>query len=144
MIEVHERTGSTVLACKEFPPEQISAYGCVAYEPAGDRLLKVTDIVEKPSRDTAPSSYAVLGRYVFSPSIFDALARVEPGTGGEIQLTDGIAALMKKESVYAYSYKGVRYDCGSKEGFLQATVELALAHPEVGGEFRSYLKSLEL
>src|SRR5690606_18817176 len=99
MIAVHERTGSSVLSCKEFPPEQISLYGCVDHEPAGDRLLRVKGIIEKPAPEEAPSSWAVLGRYVFTPAIFDALEEVEPGRGGEIQLTDAIGLLLRTEEV---------------------------------------------
>jgi len=106
--------------------------------------VKVSKMVEKPKPEDAPSRLGVAGRYILTPGVFDEIRNQPKGAGGEIQLTDGIAALMKKESVYAYSYKGTRYDCGSKEGFLQASVELALAHPEVGAEFREYLKSLKL
>jgi len=106
--------------------------------------VKVNRMVEKPKPEEAPSRLGVAGRYILTPGVFDEIRNQPKGAGGEIQLTDGIAALMKKESVYAYAYKGIRYDCGSKEGFLQATVELALAHPEVGSAFREYLKSLEL
>ena len=97
-----------------------------------------------PAPDQAPSRMAVAGRYVLSPGIFDEIREQTPGAGGEIQLTDAIARLMTKEAVYAYQYKGKRYDCGSKEGFLQATVELALQHPQMGAGFRDYLKSLAL
>jgi UTP--glucose-1-phosphate uridylyltransferase len=106
--------------------------------------VKVNRMVEKPKPEDAPSRLGVAGRYILTPGVFAEIREQPKGAGGEIQLTDGIAALMKKESVYAYSYKGVRYDCGSKEGFLQASVELALAHPEVGAQFRDYLKSLKL
>jgi UTP--glucose-1-phosphate uridylyltransferase len=101
-------------------------------------------MVEKPKPEEAPSRLGVAGRYILTPGVFDEIRNQPKGAGGEIQLTDGIASLMKKEAVYAYSYQGVRYDCGSKEGFLQASVELALAHPEVGAQFRAYLKTLEL
>jgi len=107
-------------------------------------LVKVDRMVEKPKPEAAPSRLGVAGRYVLTPGVFREIRNQPAGAGGEIQLTDGIAALLKKEAVYAYEYKGIRYDCGAKEGFLQATVELALAHPEVGASFRAYLKSLEL
>ncbi len=139
MIAVHERTGSSVLSCKEFPPEQIGLYGCVAYEPAGDRLLRIQSIVEKPDLGTEPSSYAVLGRYVFTPGIFDALDQVKPGRGGEIQLTDAIGLLLATEEVLGYTFVDGRYDVGNKLDYLRATVELALARPDLGPEFRAWL-----
>ncbi|MEX2293701.1 MAG: UTP--glucose-1-phosphate uridylyltransferase GalU [Acidimicrobiales bacterium] len=141
MIAVHERTGSTVLSCKEFPPDQIGLYGCVDPEPAGDRLLRIKGIVEKPEPGTEPSSYAVLGRYVFPASIFDALDRVKPGRGGEIQLTDAIGLLLATEEVLGYTFVDGRYDVGSKLDYLRATVELALARPDLGPDFRAWLAS---
>lgn len=139
MIAVHERTGSSVLSCKEFPPEQISLYGCVDHEPAGDRLLRVKGIIEKPAPEEAPSSWAVLGRYVFTPAIFDALEEVEPGRGGEIQLTDAIGLLLRTEEVLGYTFVDGRYDVGDKVDYLRATVELALARDDLGPEFRAWL-----
>ena len=139
MIAVHERTGSSVLSCKEFPPDQISLYGCVDYEPAGDRLLRIKGIIEKPTPEEAPSTYAVLGRYVFTPGIFDALAHVQPGRGGEIQLTDAIGILLQTEEVLGYTFVDGRYDVGDKLDYLRATVELALARPDLGPEFRDWL-----
>jgi UTP--glucose-1-phosphate uridylyltransferase len=139
MIHTHEATGSSVIACKEFPPELISHYGCVSFEPAGDRLLKVLGLVEKPAPEDAPSSWAVLGRYVFTPGIFDALDRITPGTGGELQLTDGIALLLETEDVYGYTFVDGRYDVGNKQDYLRATVELALAREDLGPEFRTWL-----
>lgn len=139
MIAVHERTGSSVLSCKEFPPDQISLYGCVDYEPAGDRLLRIKSIIEKPAADEAPSSYAVLGRYVFTPGIFDALERTPPGRGGEIQLTDAIGLLLETEEVLGYTFVEGRYDVGDKLDYLRATVELALARDDLGPEFRDWL-----
>ncbi len=139
MIAVHERTGSSVLSCKEFPPDQISHYGCVDYEPAGERLLRVKGIIEKPDPSQAPSSWAVLGRYVFTPGIFDAIAQVKPGKGGEIQLTDAIGVLMATEEVLGYTFVDGRYDVGNKLDYLRATVELALARPDLGPDFRAWL-----
>ncbi len=139
MIEVHERTGSSVISCKEFPPEQISLYGCVEYEPAGDRLLRIKSIIEKPAPEEAPSSYAVLGRYVFTPGIFDALERTPPGRGGEIQLTDAIGLLLEREEVLGYTFVHGRYDVGDKLDYLRATVELALARDDLGPDFRDWL-----
>lgn len=138
------KLGASLLAVQEVPLEHVKRYGIVAGESIGDDLVKVDRMVEKPKPEVAPSRLGVAGRYILTPGVFEEIRNQPKGAGGEIQLTDGIAALMKKESVYAYAYKGTRYDCGSKEGFLQATVELALAHPEVGAQFREYLKSLEL
>ena len=144
MTAAFSQLGRSLLAVQEVPLDQVKRYGIVAGDTIEDGLVKVNRMIEKPSPESAPSRLAVAGRYVLTPGVFAEIRNQPKGAGGEIQLTDGIAALMKKEAVYAYSYKGVRYDCGSKEGFLQATVELALAHPEVGGQFREYLKSLAL
>jgi len=141
MVAVHERTGSSVLSCKEFPPEQISAYGCVEYEPAGERILRIKSLVEKPEPGDAPSSWAVLGRYVFTPGIFAAIDQVKPGRGGEIQLTDAIGVLLATEEVLGYTFVHGRYDIGNKLDYLRATVELALARPDLGPEFRAWLAS---
>jgi UTP--glucose-1-phosphate uridylyltransferase len=139
MIDVHQERSASVVACKEFGPDQISAYGCVSYEDAGPRLLKILDIVEKPAPGEAPSSWAVLGRYVFTPSIFDALAEVKPGRGGEIQLTDAIGLLLGTEDVFGYTFVEGRYDVGNKLDYLRATVELGLARDDLGPEFRTWL-----
>jgi UTP--glucose-1-phosphate uridylyltransferase len=133
-----------LLAVQEVPLDQVKRYGIVAGETIEEGLIKVDRMVEKPKPVVAPSRLGVAGRYVLTPAVFSEIRNQPAGAGGEIQLTDGIAALLKKEAVYAYAYKGIRYDCGSKEGFLQATVELALAHPEVGASFRDYLKGLGL
>ena len=140
MIEAHERTGAgAVIACKHFPLEEISAYGSIAYEDAGDRLLKVQSIVEKPKPDEAPSGWGVMGRYVFTPAIFETIERTTPGAGGEIQLTDAIGALLPDHDVYGYTFDEGRYDIGSKLDYLRATVELALARDDLGPEFRDWL-----
>ena len=144
MTEAFQKQGRSLLAVQEVPLDQVKRYGIVAGDTIDEGLVKVNKMVEKPSPESAPSRLGVAGRYVLTPGVFAEIRNQPKGAGGEIQLTDGIAALMKKEAVYAYAYKGTRYDCGSKEGFLQATVELALAHPEVGGSFRDYLKSLAL
>jgi UTP--glucose-1-phosphate uridylyltransferase len=144
MARVFGRLGGSLLAVQEVPLDQVRRYGIVAGDPMDGGLVKIHRMVEKPKPEDAPSRLGVAGRYILTPGVFDEIRNQPKGAGGEIQLTDGIAALMKKESVYAYAYQGVRYDCGSKEGFLQATVELALAHPEVGAQFRAYLKSLSL
>lgn len=144
MARAFESLGRSVLAVQEVPQDQVRRYGIVAGPPAGDRLISIERIVEKPEPSQAPSRMGVAGRYILTPRIFDELRRQAPGAGGEIQLTDGIAALMQKERVYAYRYAGRRYDCGSKEGFLEATVELALQHPQLGPGFRDYLRALPL
>jgi len=144
MVDAYARMGRSVLAVQEVPADQVRRYGIVAGQPAGERLIDIERIVEKPAPEQAPSRMAVAGRYVLNPGIFDEIRQQTPGAGGEIQLTDAIARLMTKEAVYAYQYRGKRYDCGSKEGFLQATVELALQHPQMGAGFRDYLKSLKL
>ncbi len=144
MVQAFESLGRSVLAVQEVPADQVRRYGIVAGAPAGERLISIDQIVEKPAPEQAPSRMGVAGRYILTPRIFDELRNQPPGAGGEIQLTDAIARLMRSERVYAYQYEGKRYDCGSKEGFLQATVELALQHPQIGGEFRDYLKTLSL
>jgi UTP--glucose-1-phosphate uridylyltransferase len=144
MTAAFAQLGRSLLAVQEVPLDQVKRYGIVAGDTIDEGLVKVNKMVEKPSPEQAPSRLGVAGRYVLTPGVFAEIRNQPKGAGGEIQLTDGIAALMKKEAVYAYAYKGTRYDCGSKEGFLQATVELALTHPEVGGQFREYLKTLAL
>jgi UTP--glucose-1-phosphate uridylyltransferase len=144
MTRAFARLGGSVLAVQEVPLEQVKRYGIVAGDAVEEGMVKVDRMVEKPKPEDAPSRLGVAGRYILTPGVFNEIRSQPKGAGGEIQLTDGIASLMKKEAVYAYSYQGVRYDCGSKEGFLQASVELALAHPEVGAQFRAYLKTLEL
>ena len=144
MTQAYETLGRSVLAVQEVPEDQVSRYGIVAGSPAGDRMISIERIVEKPKPADAPSRMGVAGRYILTPRIFDEIRNQTPGAGGEIQLTDAIAQLMNKERVYAYQYSGKRYDCGSKEGFLQATVELALQHPQMGEPFRAYLKTLSL
>jgi UTP--glucose-1-phosphate uridylyltransferase len=141
MVEIYAKHHSSVLAVNEVPRQETSSYGIVSSEPWGDRTARVTGIVEKPKPELAPSTMAVVGRYVLTPLIFEHLANVQPGAGGEIQLTDALALLIKDEPVLAYLFNGTRYDCGSKIGYLQATVELALHHPEVGPEFSKYLRS---
>ena len=144
MVEQFEARQASIVAVQEVPPEHTRRYGIVAGTPVGDRLVDVQQFVEKPAPEVAPSLLGVSGRYVLTPRVFAEIAAQPRGVGGEIQLTDGIAALMKHEKVYAFRYEGKRYDCGSKEGFLQANVELALANPELGADFRRYLRSLEL
>ena len=144
MVQAFRQQGRSVIAVQEVPQEQVNRYGIVADEPAGGPLIRIDRIVEKPAPKDAPSRMGVAGRYILTPAIFDQIRSQSTGAGGEIQLTDAIGRLMEHEAVYAFQYEGKRYDCGSKEGFLQATVELALEHPEVGASFRSYLKTLTL
>ncbi|MGH8847525.1 MAG: UTP--glucose-1-phosphate uridylyltransferase GalU [Polaromonas sp.] len=142
-----EQLQQSILAVQEVPLEHTLRYGIVAAEPvgaAGAGLMKVQKIVEKPAPEVAPSRMGVAGRYILTPAIFEHIRRQTPGVGGELQLTDGISSLLGEETVYALQYLGRRYDCGSKEGFLEATVELALQHPEVGQHFRQYLSGLKL
>ncbi len=144
MAEQFQELQQSVLAVQEVPAEQTRRYGIVAGEMVGDRLMKVSHMVEKPAPEAAPSRMAVAGRYILTPAVFEQIRNQPKGAGGEIQLTDGIAGLMQHESVYAFQYHGKRYDCGSKEGFLEANVALALAHPILGPGFRDYLKNLEI
>lgn len=134
----------SILAVQEVPLDQTRRYGIVAAQTVSPGLMKVQKIVEKPAPELAPSRMGVAGRYILTPAIFEHIRRQASGVGGEIQLTDGISSLLSEENVYALQYQGKRYDCGSKEGFLQATVELALQHPEVGESFRQYLRGLDL
>lgn len=144
MTAAFEKQGRSLLAVQEVPQEHTQRYGIVRGESAGGPLLRIDEIVEKPAPEVAPSRMGVAGRYVLTPRIFEEIRNQPRGVGGEIQLTDAIARLMAHEAVYAYQYSGKRYDCGSKEGFLQATVELALQHPQVGEAFRQYLKTVAI
>jgi len=144
LVGIYEHYRSSVIAVEQIQPAQSKSYGVVAGIAAGERLTKLSDIVEKPEPQNAPSDQGVVGRYIFNPSIFQHIAKLKPGAGGEYQLTDAIQSLLKLEAVYAYAYEGVRYDCGSKIGFLKASVEFALRHPETGTDFRAYLKSLSI
>ncbi len=142
MVAQFEELKQSVIAVQEVPSEHTRRYGIVAGDTVRPGLIKVSRMVEKPAPEVAPSRMGVAGRYILTPAVFEQIRQQSGGVGGEIQLTDGIAGLMKTESVYAFEYSGKRYDCGSKEGFLQATVELALQHPEVGAQFKAYLDSL--
>ena len=140
MLEAYEKHGHSVIALKEVSESEISSYGCAAVRNMADEhLVEVTDLVEKPSPDEAPSTLAVMGRYVFGPEIFDVLAETQPGRGGEIQLTDAIKTLAQKEPVYGYTFKVGRFDVGNKLDYLQATVELALERDDLGPPFRKFL-----
>ena len=141
MTEVFERHQSPVLAVQQIPREQSQQYGIVRTEPVAQDVERVMGIVEKPKPEAAPSNLAVVGRYILTPRIFHHLAQLKPGAGSEIQLTDAIAALLGEDRVLAYSFKGTRYDCGSKLGYLQATVAYGCKHPETGKAFEQFLKT---
>lgn len=143
MVDLYDRHACSVIGVQNVARDETRSYGIVKGKPSGERTYFVEGIVEKPAPDKAPSTLAVVGRYLLSPRIFELLERVTPGAGGEIQLTDGIAALLSHEQVLAYELLGKRYDCGNKFGYLQATVEYALEHPELKGKFHAYLKGLK-
>ena len=143
MVDVFAQHQCSVLGVKNVPRDQTRQYGIVSSTKLNDDLEWVNGIVEKPKPEAAPSTLAVVGRYILTPRIFHHLQNVKPGAGGEIQLTDGIAALLAEEKMLAYRFKGIRYDCGSKLGYLKASVALALKHPEVRDEFAAYLQSLK-
>ena len=142
MADVYATYGGSVLGVEHVPAQDTDRYGIVSVEAnVAPRISKMSHIVEKPKPDKAPSTLAVVGRYLLSPSIFEDLAQIGKGAGGEIQLTDGIARLMQREAVYAFEFAGKRYDCGTKLGYLQATVEFGLKHPQLGAAFSRYLKA---
>ena len=141
MMDAFSRLGATMLGCQEVPQELVSRYGIVQGQPTDDdRVVKLTDMVEKPAVDEAPSRLAALGRYILTPDIFEILRRVQPGKGGEIQLTDALRLMADREAVYAYTFSGRSYDTGNKLGFLKATVEYALRREDLGEAFREYLR----
>jgi UTP--glucose-1-phosphate uridylyltransferase len=149
IVEVYEETGVGTIAVEPVPVERTYLYGIIDAQPDekskwGKRLLRIRNLVEKPRPAQAPSNLAVTGRYVLPPEIFDCLERTPPGSGGEIQLTDGLRLLAQEKGLCALEYEGKSYDAGDKLGFLKATVEMALQNPEFGGEFRSYLHGLKL
>jgi UTP--glucose-1-phosphate uridylyltransferase len=149
LLDVYEFFCSPVIAVMEVPRENISAYGCIDAEPIhhngkSDRVFRVRDLVEKPKASEAPSNLAIIGRYVLLPEIFESLQAINPGSGGEIQLTDALRHLLRTRPIYAYRFEGTRYDAGDKLGFLKATVEYALRRHDLGGPFREYLKALNL
>jgi UTP--glucose-1-phosphate uridylyltransferase len=141
MVGVYEANGGSVIGVQNVPHHDTDKYGIVSLErPLSGRVGRMSHIVEKPKPDKAPSNLAVVGRYLLMPEIFDDLAQIGKGAGGEIQLTDGIARLLERRPVFAYEFEGKRYDCGNKLGFLQATVEYGLADPTLGPDFAAYLK----
>jgi UTP--glucose-1-phosphate uridylyltransferase len=141
MVDLHAKHNASVLAVEKILPEQTKSYGVVAAKAQSTGIHSVTGIIEKPSAKDAPSNLGVVGRYILSSSIFGHIRNLKPGSGGEYQLTDAIQTLLQDEPVLAYEYEGVRYDCGSKLGYLKATIEFALKHPELKDEFGSYLKN---
>jgi UTP--glucose-1-phosphate uridylyltransferase len=142
MHAVYEQKGCSVIGVERVERKETGRYGIITPEPAGDRLYRIKHIVEKPKPEDAPSTLGVVGRYLLTPRIFPLLQKTGVGAGGEIQLTDAIQNLLGEENVYACEYEGVRYDCGSKFGYLQATVEYGLKHPELGEAFRDYLQKI--
>lgn len=149
LLDIYSFFMAPVLAVMEVPPESISSYGCIDAEPiahngSSDRVYRIRDLVEKPKPGEAPSNLAIIGRYVLTPEIFTSLNSIDPGTGGEIQLTDALRHLLRSRPIYACRFEGIRYDAGDKLGFLKATVEYALHRHDLGGRFREYLKGLNL
>ena len=148
MIEVYNETGCSVLATQVVEGPAISAYGVLDATPVtgtyDGRLFEVRHLVEKPKFEDAPSNLAIIGRYILTPTIFEMLEGIKPGSGGELQLTDALRALLKKEKVYGFTFEGKRHDAGDKLGFLKATVEFALKREDLGNDFRDYLKTLKL
>ncbi|MDR2678908.1 MAG: UTP--glucose-1-phosphate uridylyltransferase GalU [Zoogloeaceae bacterium] len=141
MTDTYDYYHCSVLAVQEVPREEVQSYGIVASRPVGERVEQIHGIIEKPHPEAAPSNLAVVGRYILTPRIFHHLSLGKPGSGGEIQLTDGIAALLAEEQILAYRYQGTRYDCGSKLGYLKATTVFGQRHSEIGADFSDWLKS---
>ncbi|HUR41245.1 MAG TPA: UTP--glucose-1-phosphate uridylyltransferase GalU [Verrucomicrobiae bacterium] len=144
MQAIYQEHGASVLACERVPREQVSSYGIVETQQIRPGLGEIRRIVEKPKKEDAPSNIAVVGRYILTPRIFRLLENTQRGSGNEIQLTDAISQLIQEQTVLAHEFEGIRYDCGSKLGYLKANVEFALKHPEVGTEFRAYLETLDV
>lgn len=144
MLDIFYDKGQPVVAIEEVAPSEVSSYGIIAGKQVADNLYEITDMVEKPAPEEAPSNLAIIGRYVLTPDLFDILAQVQPDQKGEIQLTNGLKQLLKERPVFGYKFNGVRYDAGYKLGFLKATVEIALKREDLGEAFRKYLLSLHL
>jgi UTP--glucose-1-phosphate uridylyltransferase len=141
MVELYAQHGHSILGVEDVSPEDTASYGIVDASSMTPTVLKINNIVEKPQPKDAPSTLAVVGRYILTPKIFECLENIKPGKGGEIQLTDGIAQLLKYETILSYRFNGKRFDCGSKLGFMKANVEYALKHPEISQDFSEYLKN---
>jgi UTP--glucose-1-phosphate uridylyltransferase len=149
LLDVYEFYGAPVVALMEVPRENISAYGVVDAEPVmdvagGGRLYRIRNLVEKPKAEEAPSNLAIIGRYVLTPEVFTSIESIEPGSGGELQLTDALKHVLRTRPIYGYRFEGKRYDAGDKQGFLQATVEFALKRHDLGADFRNYLRNLKV
>ena len=144
MISVYERYHCSVLAVQQVERSAVSRYGIISPKQIEDRIYQVEDLVEKPKVEDAPSNLGIVGRYILTPDIFECLEQTKPGKGGEIQITDGLRLLLQRQAIYGYEFEGTRYDTGNKLGFLKASVEMALKRPDLGDEFRQYLKSLKL
>ncbi len=142
LIDVFDEYNTTIIGVQEVPMEDVYKYGIVNGVFIEDDVYKVKDLIEKPSINAAPSNIAILGRYIISPQIFEMLEKTKPGKNGEVQLTDALKLLLGKEAIYAYKFKGKRYDVGDKLGFLQATVEFALKRDDIKDQFKAYLKSI--
>jgi len=142
LIDVYNEKRSSVVALEPVPLDQVHKYGIIRGERVGERLYRLEEMIEKPSTDEAPSNLAIIGRYVLTPEIFEELEETKPGIGGEIQLTDAMLRLLKRQEIYGIVFRGKRYDTGNRLGFLKATVEYALERDDVGREFRAYLKEL--
>jgi UTP--glucose-1-phosphate uridylyltransferase len=144
LLDIYDQHHASVIALMEVPKDRISAYGVVAAEDLGNGLYRITDLVEKPKVEDAPSNLAIIGRYVFTPGIFSSLEQTGPGAIGEIQLTDGIRHLLRTQPVFGLKFQGTRYDAGDKLGFLQANVAFALQRPEFAGQLKEFIRTLEL
>lgn len=144
MISAFDKYRSSIIAVQQVPREETSSYGIIDHKPVEDSVYRIEDLVEKPTPDTAPSDLAIIGRYILTPEIFDALEQTLPDEGGEIQLTNGLRILLRTQAIYGLAFRGRRYDAGSKLGFLKATVQFALKRPDLAPGFRSYLKTLDL
>ena len=149
LLDIYEFFSAPVLAVMEVSKDAISSYGCIDAEPvfhngSRNKVFRIRDLVEKPKANEAPSNLAIIGRYILTPDVFESIASVEPGSGGEIQLTDALRLLLRSRPIYAFKFDGKRYDAGDKLGFLKATVEFALQRHDLGGPFREYLKGLSL
>ncbi len=144
LMEVFEKYGDPVMALEKIPKEEVCKFGVVQPNKISERTYEIKDLVEKPEIEKAPSNLTIVGKYIITPDVFDELEKVKPGKDGEIRLADALKSLISRKAVYGYEFEGRRYDCGSKLGFLEATVEFALKHGELNGRFRDYLKSLKL
>ena len=144
MLEIYNRYSSSVIAVQKIAPQDTSSYGIIAPKKVEERLYQVLTLVEKPKPEDAPSNLGIVGRYILTPEIFGMLEKTAPGKGGEIQLTDGLRLLLEKQKIYAYQFEGIRYDTGTPLGFLKASVEFALSRPDIGPNFREYLRKLKL